>query len=78
MPKTMIPSKMLVDEVRKVAASLGGFSTMVVVGIGGSSLGLRAITSALQRSPHPHIIICDDLDPLAFQATIQEIDWEKT
>lgn len=50
---------------------------MVVIGIGGSSLGLRALTTAL-GSRHKKIVICDDLDPVAFHAATHDIDWTKT
>ncbi|PIR20082.1 MAG: glucose-6-phosphate isomerase [Deltaproteobacteria bacterium CG11_big_fil_rev_8_21_14_0_20_47_16] len=77
MPQTMIPKKELVQEARTVAAALAQYSTMVVVGIGGSSQGLRAITSALGARKKT-IIICDDLDPIAFQMATQHVDWKTT
>lgn len=67
----------LLDEVRSVSAQFEKFSTMVVIGIGGSSLGLRALTSALGPRKKS-IIVCDDLDPIAFQAATHAIDWTKT
>src|SRR3989338_5247122 len=67
----------LCDEVRTVSAQFEKFSTMIVVGIGGSSTGLRALTSAL-GSRKKSIIVCDDLDPVAFQTATHTIDWKKT
>ncbi len=72
-----IPRKELMEEVLRTGDSLRPFSTMVVIGIGGSSLGLRALLSALGPRTR-QIILCDDLDPIAFQTVLARVDWEKT
>ncbi len=64
-------------EVEAVATELSEFQTMVVVGIGGSSLGLRALLSALGPRKKT-VIVCDDLDPVVMQSMMTQIDWDKT
>lgn len=66
----------LCDEAERVAKSLERFSTMLVVGIGGSSLGLRAVVSALGSKKN--LIVCDTLDPDTIFSTLTHIDWSKT
>ncbi len=58
------------------------FSNLIVLGIGGSALGARAIFEALrERIPANdgrEIRIIDNLDPLYFQRQIAGLDWKKT
>lgn len=61
---------------------------LLVLGIGGSALGLRAMAeallapaSALQRPalrPFPELVVCDNIDPDTFGAVLQRLDWKKT
>jgi glucose-6-phosphate isomerase len=66
----------LLKEVEKVGGAFQKFSTLIIVGIGGSSLGLRAVVSAL--NPSRHIIICDALDPDPLRKLLATVDWSKT
>lgn len=60
---------------------------LLVLGIGGSALGLRAMAEALcppQHAAHvarrsfPELIVCDNIDPDTFGAVLQRLDWKKT
>lgn len=67
---------LLCDEAERVAQLFSRFSTLLVVGIGGSSLGLRAILSALGSKKN--VIMCDALDPEPLQKLLATVDWSKT
>lgn len=65
------------------------YDHIVVLGIGGSSLGLRCLTEALlnpsetsmdrmDRRSMPRLIICDNVDPDQLGPLFQQIDWAKT
>jgi glucose-6-phosphate isomerase len=65
------------------------FDHLVVLGIGGSSLGLRAIENALlnpaftaahalDRRSVPDLHIFDNVDPDAFLPILDQLDWSKT
>ncbi|MFO1518871.1 MAG: glucose-6-phosphate isomerase [bacterium] len=65
------------------------FDNMVVLGIGGSALGPRALLSALkgpyhnqlsseQRKGAPRIFVCDSIDPDTFGQLLDSIDPKKT
>lgn len=66
----------LCEEAEHVAKSLERFSTMLVVGIGGSSLGLRAVVSALGSKKN--LVVCDSVDPDVMHAILKSVDWSKT
>lgn len=55
------------------------FENMVVVGIGGSSLGPKALYEALYEPTQKHkIFFCENVDALEFQRIRQQIDLKKT
>jgi glucose-6-phosphate isomerase len=59
----------------------GRFSTLVVLGIGGSALGARAVKEALVNpfAPAPtNVIIADNIDPAYTAGLIDSLDLEKT
>ena len=66
----------LLKEVETVGAVFQKYSTLVVVGIGGSSLGLRAVVSALR--PSRKLILCDALDPEPLRQLLATVDWSQT
>ncbi|MDR0882246.1 MAG: glucose-6-phosphate isomerase [Candidatus Adiutrix sp.] len=79
------------DEVRKyqaLADNLKKFDHLVVLGIGGSALGTRAVFNALKplgpNSPaggkraHPRLLIADNIDPESFLALLEGLDIRKT
>jgi glucose-6-phosphate isomerase len=61
----------------KRAAHLDGFSTVAVLGIGGSSLGGQALT-ALRRVRKPFVEFHDNPDPFAWAAALKRFDLKKT
>jgi glucose-6-phosphate isomerase len=61
----------------KQAAALKGFSTVAVLGIGGSSLGGQALT-ALRKVQKPFVEFHDNPDPFAWAASLKRFDLKKT
>lgn len=69
------------DETKKLAEELRqNYSQLVVVGIGGSSLGPRAIHEIFYESSQAHQVhFCDNTDVVAFERLLQSIsDLKKT
>lgn len=74
-------------ETAKMVASR--YENMLVLGIGGSALGLRCLADALLpanynllpargRRGHPKIFICDNIDPDHFEPLLELFDWKQT
>jgi len=73
-----IPSR--TDDLRaaaKQAAALKGFSTVAVLGIGGSSLGGQALT-ALRKVGKPYVEFHDNPDPFSWAKALRRFDLRKT
>ena len=80
----------LVQEIRKYTRQVKGWvENFVVLGIGGSALGARALQTALNHPHHnllsrtmrkgfPRLFICDNIDPDGFKALLDLIDVRKT
>jgi len=69
------------DETKKLAEELRqNYSQLVVVGIGGSSLGPRSIHEIFYESSQTHqVYFCDNTDAIAFERLLQSIpDLKKT
>jgi glucose-6-phosphate isomerase len=71
------------DDVRAVleaaAAVRGQFDTLVVLGIGGSALGARALAPTLEARPDAlRLIVADSIDPEAFGALLAGLDLRRT
>jgi len=71
------------DDVRRVldvAAGVGAdVDTLVVLGIGGSALGTRALLGALgDAAGRRRVIVADSIDPDAFGALLARIDPQRT
>jgi len=73
-----------VGEILNAAERLrGGFSNLVVLGIGGSALGLIALNGAL-RSPYPwaegqpRLYVLDNIDPERLQAVLERLEPDRT
>ncbi|MFO7880962.1 MAG: glucose-6-phosphate isomerase [Kosmotogaceae bacterium] len=77
------------DEVNRFREWIKKFDSIVVIGIGGSALGNRALHSALknirwnefsnsQRDGKARVFILDNVDPESFSAIINKIDFKKT
>jgi len=56
------------------------FDTMVVLGIGGSALGNRAVYSALKTELElkKKLLVCDNVDPTMLYDILEQINWDKT
>ena len=61
----------------KQAASLKGFVTVAVLGIGGSSLGGQALT-ALRKAAKPFVEFHDNPDPFSWAKALKRFDLKKT
>jgi glucose-6-phosphate isomerase len=61
--------------------SLGDkYDTMVVLGIGGSALGNKAVYSALKTELElkRKLFVCDNVDPVMLYEILEQIDWNRT
>lgn len=78
-----------IDEVIKAAEGYGNFENFVIVGIGGSALGVQAIQTALlhpswnslereSRSGHPRLFVIDNVDPEHVASLMDLIDPSKS
>jgi glucose-6-phosphate isomerase len=56
------------------------FDTMVVLGIGGSALGNKAVYSALKTELElkKKLLVCDNVDPTMLHDILEQIDWDRT
>ena len=65
------------------------FQNLVVLGIGGSALGLKMLAQALLQPHHnlrdsktrggfPRLFVCDNIDPDHFGSLIRMLDWKET
>jgi glucose-6-phosphate isomerase len=61
----------------KQAAALKGFTTVAVLGIGGSSLGGQALT-ALRKTDKPFVEFHDNPDPFSWAKALKRFDLKKT
>lgn len=74
------------DAIREVGEELrGGYSTILVVAIGGSALGFRAILQALKGPFHnvfpgddPQVFVVDNVDPSVAHELGEQLDFSKT
>src|SRR5207248_2232650 len=71
------------DDVRRVVDSAAGlradYDTLVVLGIGGSALGARALTTALgDEAVGLRVIVADSIDPDSFGALLGRLDVKRT
>jgi glucose-6-phosphate isomerase len=71
------------EGVRRVLAEAesvrGEFDAVVVLGIGGSALGVRAIAGALpQEAGAPRLVVADSIDPDAFGPLLGRLDLRRT
>jgi len=70
------------DQVLDAAASLDDrIDTLVVLGIGGSALGAKAVQQAI-ASPSDYlgrrVIIVDNIDPMVISSLVETLDFERT
>lgn len=82
--------KKTIADIHKTAEAVRcRFQNMVVLGIGGSALGLRSLARALlppyfnlldskTREGVPRLFVCDNIDPDYFGALLKITDWKAT
>src|SRR5687768_6238057 len=80
----------VIDEIEKFAEGGGqSFSNLVILGIGGSALGMTALKTALldpfwndlddeAREFYPRLYVIDNPDPITFSALLLQIDVRRT
>lgn len=80
----------LLDGIKEKASEVSSkFKNIVVLGIGGSALGLRCLSQALLtpmwnlaseklRNNKPRLFVCDNIDPDSFSSLFNTIDIKKT
>ena len=71
------------EDVRRVLDSAaevrGDFDTLVVLGIGGSALGARALLAALGETGRGmRVVVADSIDPAAFAVLLAPLDLRRT
>ncbi|MBQ9791194.1 MAG: glucose-6-phosphate isomerase [Clostridia bacterium] len=76
--------KKLLDEINTVATNIrNNFDNFVVLGIGGSALGTKALYQAFAKKHKAmekqiYCTVCDNIDPDTFVTLLNEIDLNKT
>ncbi|RTZ59084.1 MAG: glucose-6-phosphate isomerase [Gammaproteobacteria bacterium] len=79
-PFTRYPEKDLAEIEEKLKRFKERFSTMLVCGMGGSSLGAKTAYSFLRehtKGEH-RLLFLDNIDPLFVKKTLEELNWEDT
>ncbi|MEO5666421.1 MAG: hypothetical protein ABIR96_00030 [Bdellovibrionota bacterium] len=78
--RQILASEGLAESVALATELRHKFSTLVVLGIGGSALGVRAILNALSHTitDARRIEVLDNLDPVEFQRIFKTLDLPKT
>jgi glucose-6-phosphate isomerase len=64
--------------VRAAAAARDRFDTLVVLGIGGSALGVHALHQALGEGAGLRVLVSDSVDPSALRALLGAVDLQRT
>lgn len=76
MPFTKLPWKNL-EEFMDIAEEFRSrFDTMVVVGMGGSSLGTKTVYDALSFKADRELLFIDNIDPLLISKVLRSLNWE--
>ena len=77
------------NDIREKAAAFAGFENLVILGIGGSALGITALNTALNppyynaqprrgRRGAPRLFVMDNIDPVTFKAMLKLCPPKKT
>jgi len=78
MPFIKLPCEEELLKIREVSDSLRSVSDrLVVVGMGGSSRGAKALHQAVGRESS-ELLFIDNVDPILIEKTLGEIDWSRT
>lgn len=54
------------------------WKNILVLGIGGSALGIIALSQAFKKKESPNLIVLDNIDPDFFTDKLSEINWSET
>ncbi len=78
-----LPRQEVVPLENFAARSRGSFKNLVVLGIGGSSLGLLSLNAALRTpfpalEPRPRLIVLDNIDPVRIGSWLDALDPRET
>jgi glucose-6-phosphate isomerase len=71
----------VIEEVKEWQNSFEGIESIVVVGVGGSSLGAKAVSSMLTHEKKfgtPNIFFLENIDPVAINTTLPKFKFSKT
>lgn len=78
MPFVELPSEEYLTEIERVAGGLSeNFTTLIVVGMGGSSRGAKAFHQAVGKE-NSRLLFLDNIDSDLLSETLKGIDWDKT
>jgi len=79
-PFTRYPEEEIEDIREKLQRFKEKFSTMLVCGMGGSSLGAKTAYSFLKgfENPEHRLLFLDNVDPLYVEKTLRGLNWEDT
>jgi glucose-6-phosphate isomerase len=72
-----------ISSIEKFAAKTKGFKHLVVLGIGGSALGLSSLNAALRTpfpalEPDPRLVVLDNIDPVRVGSFLDTLDPKET
>ncbi len=74
--------KLIADCLEEAARVRKQFKNLVVLGIGGSALGVRCLHQALvppyAKDTGLNLYVCDNIDPDHFGALVRSLDWKET
>ena len=77
---TELDDNTALDEIEQYAGQFKKFNNVVVIGIGGSSLGAKTLVTAL-KSTHPHkpkLHFIDNIDPISLQEFLAQLQPQTT
>jgi len=85
---TSFSTELLLDDIKKIAGYLRGhYKNMLVLGIGGSTLGFRTIFQSLKgpyynhetlRDNYPRVFVLDNVDPIPVNYLEKVLDFKET
>lgn len=72
-------AKAMIDEILEYEKSLNEIKNVVLVGIGGSSLGVKALKQMLSDKPHKReLFFLDNVDESSFKSVINSVNFSQT
>ncbi|MDR2341705.1 MAG: glucose-6-phosphate isomerase [Campylobacteraceae bacterium] len=71
----------IIEETKKWQNSFNGIDSIIIVGVGGSSLGAKAISSMLMHEKKlgmPNLLFLENIDPISINTVFAKIRFSKT